>query len=130
VAAVLSSHTDLFVGHRLYYKWITHFKAPVAEIPWQAYPGHRPCPLPMPAGVLNQWETDWYGGRVGAAVVDEVVRAVLRSRDAEFWRYGDRAFLALLYAANRAGLHRYGYEGDYARRLYEEITGERIFPLL
>lgn len=129
VSAVLSSHTDLFVGHRLYYKWITHFQAPVADVPWQAYPGHIPCPLPMPAGALNQWETDWYGGRVGAQVADEALRRVLKSRDAAFWRYGDRGFLSLLYLANRAGLHRYAYEGDYARRLFEEITGESIFPL-
>jgi hypothetical protein len=27
------------------------------EVPWQSYPGHEPCPLPLPEGYSTQWAT-------------------------------------------------------------------------
>jgi hypothetical protein len=32
--------------HRFYSKWLRCFPPFVSSVPWQAYPGHAPCPLP------------------------------------------------------------------------------------
>lgn len=48
---------DPFLGHRFYHEWMKLFRAPVLSVPWQSYPGHEPCPLPMPAGAESQWTT-------------------------------------------------------------------------
>lgn len=56
VERVLHYRLDRFVRHRLYYKLLHHLPGPVAQVPWQAYPGSEPCPLPLPPGVLTQWE--------------------------------------------------------------------------
>ncbi|MBA3557831.1 MAG: hypothetical protein H0W30_04445 [Gemmatimonadaceae bacterium] len=53
---VMSAPLDACLGHRFYMKWLDHFRAEVKAVPWQAYPGHEPCPLPMPAGTTSQWE--------------------------------------------------------------------------
>jgi len=47
---------DGFLGHKFYYLWLSVFRAPVAEVPWQAYPGHQPCPLPVKQQTTTQWE--------------------------------------------------------------------------
>ena len=53
---VLSTPLDACLGHRFYMKWLGHFVSGVTSVPWQAYPGHVPCLLPMPAGATYQWE--------------------------------------------------------------------------
>jgi asparagine synthase (glutamine-hydrolysing) len=47
---------DAFLAHRLYYEWMKRFQAPVRDVPWQAYDGHEPCPLPIPPDAVPQWE--------------------------------------------------------------------------
>lgn len=128
VSAIVSLPTDMIVGHRLYYRWMTHFKAPVTEVPWQAYPGHLPCPLPMPAGVLNQWRTDWYS-KVLPPVLEGVTAATLKDRNPEVWRFLDWRVVMALRVANAIGIRRFGYESSSIRMVYEAITGRRIFPL-
>ena len=44
-------------------KWLQHFPEVTLSVPWQAYPGHEPCPLPVPSGVVYQW-----GNTVGRIV--------------------------------------------------------------
>lgn len=64
---------DECVGHGLYYRWLAEFPPVVASVPWQAYAGHEPCPLPMPEGVPTQWEI--YDRRIGAASRREALAA-------------------------------------------------------
>ena len=47
---------DACLYHQFYAKWLELFPPVVTSIPWQTYPGHVPCPLPMPAGVVGQWD--------------------------------------------------------------------------
>ena len=42
--------------HRFYYDMLQHFPTIVRAVPWQAYPGHLPCPLPFPPGLMDQWQ--------------------------------------------------------------------------
>jgi hypothetical protein len=42
--------------HKFYYEMLRHFPPIVRTVPWQAYPGHLPCPLQVPAELLDQWQ--------------------------------------------------------------------------
>jgi len=55
VESVLRVPVDFCLGHHLYMEWLRRFPEAVLSIPWQAYPGHEPCPLPVPSAVTYQW---------------------------------------------------------------------------
>jgi asparagine synthase (glutamine-hydrolysing) len=52
---IIAAPIDQFLKHRFYNTWLKTFAPPVFETPWQAYPGHAPCPVPLPEGLRNQW---------------------------------------------------------------------------
>jgi hypothetical protein len=56
LALIGSAPVDWFLLHRFYYDWIRLFPEPVHATPWQAYPGHLPCPVPQPAALRSQWK--------------------------------------------------------------------------
>jgi hypothetical protein len=58
VESVLRVPLDFCLGHRLYMQWLRYFPEVVLSVPWQAYPGHEPCPLPIASGVAYQWAED------------------------------------------------------------------------
>jgi hypothetical protein len=58
IAGVLREPIDSFLRHGFYLEWLKCFSQPVLEIPWQAYPGHLPCPLPLPEGLTHQWQSN------------------------------------------------------------------------
>jgi len=55
IAAILSVPLDICLRHRLYVKLLALFPAYVTSVPWQVYPGHEPCPVPVPDGLSYQW---------------------------------------------------------------------------
>lgn len=55
VESVLKIPIEESLRHQLYMKWLKRFPELVTSVPWQAYPGHEPCPLPAPSGVVYQW---------------------------------------------------------------------------
>jgi asparagine synthetase B (glutamine-hydrolysing) len=62
--AVLASRLDWFLRHKFYHKLLPYHGAAAAGVPWQAYPGHEPCPLPIPANLTYQWnEQHWQSER-------------------------------------------------------------------
>ena len=54
--AVMETQVDWGLYHRLYLDWLRLMPPVITSIPWQAYPGHLPCPLPLPPGVKYQWD--------------------------------------------------------------------------
>jgi hypothetical protein len=56
LASIMAVPLDLRILHRFYNKWLFLFPEPVYSVPWQSYPGHEPCPLPMPEGLGAQWD--------------------------------------------------------------------------
>ncbi len=56
VASVLSVPLDVCLEHGFYMRWLRLFPKIVLSVPWQAYPGHEPCPLPVPPDLGYQWE--------------------------------------------------------------------------
>ena len=59
VELIVSMPVDICLRHRLYVKWLSHFTPAVTSVPWQVYPGHEPCPVPVPAGLDYQWSDDY-----------------------------------------------------------------------
>jgi hypothetical protein len=60
LSSILKCPVDLCLGHRFYVKWLRFFPPIVTSVPWQAYPGHEPCPLPIPEGLSYQWEPNYF----------------------------------------------------------------------
>jgi asparagine synthase (glutamine-hydrolysing) len=59
LAAIIALPVDLSLRHKLYVKWLAYFHPSVTAVPWQAYPGHEPCPLPVPQGLAYQWAEEY-----------------------------------------------------------------------
>ena len=57
--AVIATPLDWCLRHKLYVKWLALFPPAVTAVPWQAYPGHEPCPLPIPASLAYQWDENY-----------------------------------------------------------------------
>jgi hypothetical protein len=55
IGAVAAAPADYGVGHRLYNAALRHFPGIVSAVPWQTYPGHEPCPVPLPSEAIDQW---------------------------------------------------------------------------
>ena len=58
VTSVLSVPVDVCLRHTFYMRWLREFPAVIASVPWQAYPGHEPCPLPVPDRLEYQWNRE------------------------------------------------------------------------
>jgi hypothetical protein len=58
VETMMEIPVDLCFGHAAYVRWLQHFPPAVTAVPWQAYPGSVPCPVPIPEGIPSQWEPD------------------------------------------------------------------------
>jgi hypothetical protein len=56
LTAIVSTPIDLCLGHRFYSKWLDFLPSEVKQVPWQTYPGHEPCPLPIAEGLTYQWD--------------------------------------------------------------------------
>lgn len=59
VEFIISIPVDICLEHKLYVKWLKLFPDPVSAVPWQAYPGHEPCPHTIPDNLAYQWQTDY-----------------------------------------------------------------------
>jgi hypothetical protein len=56
IAAIIKVPIELCLTHKFYTKWLQCFQPVVTSVPWQSYPGHEPCPLPAPPGLVYQWD--------------------------------------------------------------------------
>lgn len=56
IASIIRAPIEPCLNHRFYTKWLAHFHPAVTSVPWQVYPGHEPCPLPIPPELIYQWD--------------------------------------------------------------------------
>lgn len=118
LSLVLSVPVELCLGHKFYAKFLACFPPVVTSVPWQAYPGHEPCPLPAPQGLSYQWGD---GARPAAQKKRralERAERLLSAPDfpAELFKKG-RLRLATL--VHRTGARDYGYVFDAAQTYYK-----------
>lgn len=59
VEFIISIPVDICLEHKLYVKLLKLFPEAVSAVPWQAYPGHEPCPHAIPDNLAYQWQTDY-----------------------------------------------------------------------
>jgi asparagine synthase (glutamine-hydrolysing) len=81
--SVIATPLDDCLRHKFYLKWLAHFPPAVTAVSWQAYPGHEPCPLPIPTDLAYQWN-DRYQSNENTARKHRVIRQaaeLLRSVD-------------------------------------------------
>lgn len=53
---MLSIPLDWALYHDLYYEWMKLFNPAARSVPWQVYPGHKPCPVQPAQALPTQWE--------------------------------------------------------------------------
>jgi hypothetical protein len=82
ISAVAAAPVDRCAGHQLYADLLTRFPALMRSVPWQAYPGAVPCPIPVPPDLSWQWADSETREptRHRVAVIADVARATARSR--------------------------------------------------
>ena len=79
--AVLQVPLDWCLGHRFYLDSLGTRLPHVLSTPWQAYPGHIPCPLPVNDQLIYQWNrTDTLGLATNRSIARRWM-ALLRARD-------------------------------------------------
>lgn len=110
---IVAAPIDDFLLHAFYNKWLSKFGPAITAVPWQAYPGHVACPLPIEGyGKLrNQWSEDWF---------EEKQRKCKRLDELQTWHamLNNQAFpadilsknmLRLAYWLTRLKIRDYGY---------------------
>ena len=55
ITLVAAAPADHGVNHRLYNAALPYFPQVISAVAWQTYPGHEPCPIPLPADAIDQW---------------------------------------------------------------------------
>lgn len=63
---VLAAPVDDFLDHALYNDLLLSLHDGSGEVPWQSYPGHVKCPVPVPPDLRDQWADGWLSDRVAA----------------------------------------------------------------
>lgn len=101
---------DPCLYHGFYARWLGLFDKSVLEVPWQAYPGHVPSPVPVPADVPDQWNTP------ASAAQQRRLRQDLDSRTRAMFADGsfpgsllNKPVLRLMHLAWRLGIANYDY---------------------
>jgi len=109
IELVASMPADFGVLHRLYNAALPHFSSLIKAVAWQTYPGHEPCPVPMPADAIDQW------GNRNRDIVRRSRRAGILREARQLARSDDfpAAVLDRRYVAAAALMHWLG-RGDYS----------------
>lgn len=106
VRTALGIPVDWLMRHELYYQWLHAFDPVVMTVPWQAYPGHLPCPMPAPAGARPQWEIAAERGFRRSALRRVSRNLLTGPLPADLL---DRTYVAMVSIAQLTGVSRYGY---------------------
>jgi hypothetical protein len=112
---VASAPADYGVGHRLYNAGLPYFPRVVSAVAWQTYPGHEPCPIPLPPDAIDQWgdqQRDILRRERRASIVGEATR-LARSKDFPA-PILHRAYVVAAGLLHWLGRGDYSYVMDYA----------------
>lgn len=103
--------------HQFYVKWLSFFDPAVLDVPWQAYPGHVPSPVPIPENLPDQWTAPPSPSHERAARNDLLQRsaAMLSANDFPSPLL-DKSQLRLIWWATKLRL------GDYSYALRAALT--------
>ena len=110
LSSVIECPMELCLAHRFYTKWLALFPSTVTSVPWQAYPGHEPCLLPIPEGLHYQWQPEHFKDlhEMEKKYLLEQGRKLLKAKDFPS-KILSRSRLRLANFMYRTGLRDYGY---------------------
>ena len=123
LALIVAHPISAFLNHHLYNSWINLFHTAAGAIPWQAYPGHEPCPHPLPPGSLVQWKSDWFTGKRARQVAHDAASRILNTNDKRIRKYLSYSAVRLLKLLTRLGMERQMWQILLARRLFDAAFG-------
>ena len=109
--SVIGADIDEFLEHRLYNRILLGLSDGCGAVPWQAYPGHEPCPHPIPESLRRQWQDGWLDRSTRDADHLELCKSTL-SLTTSKWFPGEairRAPVALAAIAGLMGYRKYDY---------------------
>lgn len=110
VAFMYSVPIDACLYHDFYHKWLLAFPPVTVTVPWQTYPGHRPCPLPLPEGFRDQWSRSRSGKSKQARALNELKALDRMGSDPAFPHpLLNGLFLRFARWTTRLGSGNYGY---------------------
>src|SRR5215831_577044 len=72
---IFETKLDWLLEHKFYNQLLPKFGADVTSVPWQSYPGHEACSLPIPEQLVYQWNDDHLAREHGAKRTRMVKRA-------------------------------------------------------
>lgn len=121
LAKVLTIPVDLSLNHKFYTKWMKLFPDFAMAAPWQTYPGHEPCPLPAPEGLLYQWNDNQSAEERESRKQELLKQASTIMRTGHFPKSLNRRNLYLATLMYRMGVRDYGYLIE-AARLYHKYS--------
>jgi asparagine synthase (glutamine-hydrolysing) len=113
--------------HKFYYDMMEHFPTIVRAVPWQAYPGHLPCPLPVREGLIDQWR--YSKGKRKLQINDHMGKVNKMLRDRDFSRVAlNRKQVYLASWITRLGIGDRSYLCEAAATVYRhwEICSESM----
>ncbi len=117
---VAAMPADYGVGHRLYSAALPYFPSVINAVAWQTYPGHDPCPIPLPAEAIDQWgdrQRDIVRRTRRAGILGEAA-SLLRGKHFPAAVLG-RPFIAAAGLKHWLGRGDYSYVMDYAASFSE-----------
>jgi len=109
--AVFACPVELLVGHRLYNRLFERLPFGLGQVPWQAYPGHEPCPVQHDGALRRQWSDGWFDAatdRKKRIALATAMRSQLRS-SAFPAQVLSRLDLSLALQLTRWGVRDYSY---------------------
>jgi asparagine synthase (glutamine-hydrolysing) len=134
LTSVMATPLDWCLRHGFYIKWLSLFPPAVSTVPWQSYPGHQPCPFPIPKELAYQWD-DSYQAPEDATQKQRVIEQateLLRSIDFPD-RILSRRKLRLATWIHSKGWRDYRYAIEAARTYYaysKKCGGEFTFSVI
>ena len=126
LTSVMATPLDWLLKHRFYIKWLSLLPTPVTSVPWQAYPGHEPCPLPAPPELAYQWDESYRAEEDASQKQREIeqVSELLRSVDFPDQILNKNKFrLATWLHARGWRDYRYAIEAAQTYHLYAQKCG-------
>lgn len=55
IETIMTFPVEDCLNHGVYVEWLKKLPATTTAVPWQTYPGHATCPLPVREGIPYQW---------------------------------------------------------------------------
>ena len=111
---------ELGFRHRFYHRWLAAFPPQTVQVPWQAYPGHETCPLPLPRQHDSQWTLARHNNRLyRRELVRDSVRMLTRWKRASSLL--SRARISTAVASVALGRASTAYILKQSLRLWESV---------